>query len=117
MKIQFEFDKHRFTATFENSAAARELSKMLPLAITVEDYDRNEKIAYLPSKLPDDGSARFKNERPGDICYYAPWGNLVLYYADYNYSNGLIRLGRLDDGIEPLFTRGKFPLHIQLLSK
>ena len=117
MKIQFEFNKQRFTATLENSGATRELVKMLPLALSVEDYGHNEKIAYLPIKLPDDGSVRFKNEVPGDICYYAPWGNLVLYYAAYNYSSGLVRLGRLDGGIEPLLTKGKFPLHIQLLSK
>lgn len=54
---------------------------------------------------------------PGDICYYAAGGNLVFYYADYNYLNVLVRLGRLDCGIEPLLTKGKFPLHIQLLSK
>ena len=116
MKIQFEFNKQHFKATLENSVATRELVRMLPLAVSIEDYGHNEKISYLPSKLPDNGSVRFKNETPGDICYYAPWGNLVLYYADYKYSNGLVRLGRLNGGIEPLLTRGKFPLHIEFLS-
>ena len=114
MKIQIEFDKHLFTATLDNNASAQSLIKMLPLSLNVEDYSNNEKIAYLPSKLLDDGSVRFTNEKHGDICYYAPWGNLVFYYASYRYSKGLVRLGRLDGGIEPLLTRGTFPLHIQL---
>jgi hypothetical protein len=115
MKIQFEFDKHIFTATLENSPATLALIKMLPLSLTIEDYSNNEKIAYLPSKLSDDGSMKFSNESPGDLCYYAPWGNLVLYYASYRYSQGLVRLGRLDGSIEPLLTRGTFPLRIQSL--
>ncbi|RVG13858.1 hypothetical protein CN234_06035 [Sinorhizobium meliloti] len=51
-----------------------------------------------------------------DLCYYAPWGNLAFFYAGYRYSAGLIRLGRLDGGVEPLLTRGKFPLRIERLS-
>jgi len=27
-----------------------------------------------------------------------PWGNLALFYRDFTYSDGLIRLGRLDTG-------------------
>ena len=115
MKIQFEFDKHSFSATLENTPSSRSFIKMLPISLSIEDYAQNEKIAYLPSKLPEDGRVRFSNEKPGDVCYYAPWGNLVLYYASYRYSNGLVRLGRLDSGIEPLLTKGTFPLHIRAI--
>jgi hypothetical protein len=89
---------------------------MLPLDLTIDNYSTNEKIAYLPRKLSEESSGPFGNEAPGDLCYYAPWGNLAFFYAAYRYSNGLIRLGRLDGGIEPLLKRGKFDLHIELLS-
>ena len=115
MKIHIEFDKHSFTATLENNASSQSLIKILPLKLTVEDYAQNEKIAYLPGKLPEDGSAPFSDENPGDICYYAPWGNLVFYYASYRYSKGLVRLGRMDSGIVPLLTKGSFPLHIRII--
>ena len=52
-------------------------------------------------------------EAPGDLCYYAPWGNLALFHGPYRWSRGLYRLGRLDAGPEPLLTRGKFPLRIE----
>lgn len=113
MKTKIEFSNHTFTATLANNSSSQSLIKMLPLNLTVEDYEQNEKIAYLPSKLPEDGSVRFFDERPGDICYYAPWGNLVFYYASYRYSNGLVRLGRMDSGIEPLLTKGTFPMSIR----
>ena len=112
MKIECAFGNHKFTASLYGNASARDLASMLPLDLTIEDYANNEKIAHLPRKLTEEGSGPFGNEAPGDLCYYAPWGNLAFFYADYRYSRGLIRLGRLDDGFAPLLTRGKFPLRI-----
>jgi hypothetical protein len=116
MRIEIAFGDHVFMATLYDNPSTRDLLSMLPLDLTIEDYSNNEKIAYPPRKLTEEGSGPFGNEAPGDLCYYAPWGNLVFYYADYRYSRGVIRLGRLDGGIEPLLTRGKFPLHIKRLS-
>ena len=31
-----------------------------------------------------------------DIGYYAPSGDLVLYYGDVGYWNGIVRIGRLN---------------------
>ncbi|WP_020572906.1 cyclophilin-like fold protein [Rhizobium leguminosarum] len=115
MKVEFSFADFVFTATLEDNPSARDLAAMMPLDLTVDDYSTNEKIAYLPRKLTEQGRKPFANEAPGDLCYYAPWGNLVFYYGHYRYDSGLIRLGRLDDGFEPLLTRGKFPLKVRLL--
>lgn len=116
MQIRFRFHTHDFTATLEGNPSARDLLSMLPLSMTIEDYYTNEKIAYLPRKLTERGAAPFQGEAVGDLCYYAPWGNLVFYYDRYRYSPGLIRLGRLDGGIGPLQTRGKFPLVVDLIT-
>lgn len=116
MRIRCAFGGQSFTATLLDNPSARDFASMLPLEITIEDYATNEKIAYLPRKLSEAGDGPFANEQPGDLCYYAPWGNLAFFYAGYRYSSGLIRLGRLDDRIEPLLTKGKFPLRIELLS-
>lgn len=116
MKIRIAFASHDFTATLYDNPSARDFASMLPLDLTIDDYANNEKIAYLPRKLTEEGSGPFANEAPGDLCYYAPWGNLAFFYAGYRYSSGLIRLGRLDGGIEPLLTRGKFPLRIEHLT-
>jgi hypothetical protein len=116
MKMRVAFNGHDFTATLYDNPSARDLASMLPLDLTIDDYSNNEKIAYLPRKLTEEGSGPFSNEAPGDLCYYAPWGNLAFFYAGYHYSSGLIRLGRLDSGIGPLLTRGKFQLVIERLS-
>lgn len=36
----------------------------------------------------------------GDIAYYAPWGNLAIYYKDFAYSEGLVILGKIDGGTD-----------------
>ncbi len=111
MKVKFKFADHEFTADLYDNPSARDLASMLPLnALKIEDYSNNEKIAYLPRKLSEDEAERYGNEQPGDLCYYAPWGNLVFFYASYRYSRDLIRLGRLDGWKEALMTRGEFPL-------
>jgi hypothetical protein len=114
MQIRCTFDGQTFTATLYDNPSARDFASMLPLDISIEDYSTNEKIAYLPRKLTEDGSGPFSKETPGDLCYYAPWGNLAFFHAGYRYSSGLIRLGRLD-GVRPLLKRGKFPLRIESL--
>jgi hypothetical protein len=116
MKIRIAFNGRDFTATLDDTPSALDLASMLPLDLTIDDYSTNEKIAYLPRKLTEDGSGPFTNEAPGDLCYYVPWGNLAFFYAGYRYSKGLIRLGRLDGGIEPLLVRGEFPLRVELLA-
>jgi hypothetical protein len=116
MRIRIVFDGQDFTATLYDNPSARDLVSMLPLDLTITDYSTNEKIAYLPRKLTEEGSGPLTGEAPGDLCYYAPWGNLAFFHADYRYSRGLIRLGRLDAGIEPLLVRGEFLLRIELLS-
>ncbi|BBU63293.1 MFS transporter [Methylosinus sp. C49] len=115
MKLRCAFGEHVFIVSLDDNPTARDLASLTPLELTIENYADNEKIAYLPRKLTEEAAGPFSNEEPGDLCYYAPWGNLAFFHAGYHYSKGLIRLGRLDDGVAPLKTQGKFPLHIERL--
>lgn len=116
MRLRLAFADQDFTATLEDNPSARDLLSMLPLDLTIGDYSTNEKIAYLPRKLTEEGSGRFGGEAVGDLCYYAPWGNLAMFHGPYGWSRGLIRLGRLDQGAAPLRVRGEHPLRIEILS-
>jgi len=37
-----------------------------------------------------------------DIGYYAPGGNLVLYYGEVGYWNGIARIGRLEGDLSAI---------------
>ena len=115
MRIRLTFNGQSMIATLYDNPSARDLASLLPLDLTIDDYGSNEKIAYLPRKLTEEGSGPFDNERPGDLCYFKSWGNLAMFYADYRHP-GLIRLGRFDEGYEALHVRGEFPLRIEAVS-
>jgi hypothetical protein len=115
MRIRIEFNGASMTARLYDNPSARDLASMLPLDLMIDDYSNNEKTSYLPRKLTEEGAGPFGNEAPGDLAYYAPWGNLAFFYGSYRYSTGLIRLGRIDGDIAPLLARGKFDLHVELL--
>jgi hypothetical protein len=115
MRLRFVFADQDFTATLEDNPSARDLFSMLPLDLKISDYATNEMIAYLPRKLTEDGSGPFGNEAVGDLCYYAPWGNLAMFHGPYRWSRGLIRLGRLDKGAKPMPVRGEYPLRVEIL--
>jgi hypothetical protein len=100
MKIRIDVDGTSVTATLDETAAARDFVSLLPLTLTLEDYNRTEKISDLPKKLSTQGAPAGVEPSMGDIAYYAPWGNLAIFYKDFAYSRGLVNLGRIDSGIE-----------------
>ena len=112
LRVKFTFADTEMTATLHDSPSARDFASMLPLNLMIEDYSHNEKIVRLPRELTEEGSGPFDNERPGDLCYFKPWGNLALFYGDYKW-DGLIRLGRFGEGFDPLKVRGEFPVRIE----
>jgi hypothetical protein len=86
---------------FDNPTS-RDFITLLPLTITLEDYAGTEKINYLPKKLSTKEAPSGSDPSVGDFTYYSPWGNLAIYYKDFGYSNGLIKLGKIESGVEKL---------------
>lgn len=102
MKIQLTMGNIHLTATLVDTEVSREFFSMLPLTLTMEDYSKTEKISYLPRKLPVDTAPAGYDPSVGDITYYAPWGNMAIFYRDFGYAKGLVNLGQIDEGIEKL---------------
>ncbi|MFF5253857.1 cyclophilin-like fold protein [Streptomyces leeuwenhoekii] len=97
MRIALILDGHRAEATLNDSAAARDLATLLPLAVDLEDFHGTERIGYPPRKLDTTGAPDASDPKAGDLAYYTPWGNLALFYRDGDHSPSLIILGRLDN--------------------
>jgi len=114
VKIRLTIAGKSTTATLLDNATARDFLALLPLTLKLDDYASTEKIAYLPRKLSTLGA---QAPDAGHITYYAPWGNLAIFYRDFGYSAGLIRLGRFDAGIEALEVRGPLNVTIEAIGK
>jgi hypothetical protein len=90
------------TATLNNDQCAKDFIALLPLELALEDYAASEKIAGLPRALVTTGAPSSFTPRAGDICFYAPWGNLAIFYRDGDLSDGLVLLGRFDSGLDAI---------------
>jgi hypothetical protein len=95
VNIQITIEQ-KFDATLTDTAAARDLVAQLPVTLDIVDHGGLEKTGPLPGPLSLEGQPQGADPDPGDLGYYAPGNDLVLYYGDQSYSPGIVILGRLD---------------------
>ena len=106
MKIRLIFNGTILTATMYDNPTARDFIKLLPLTLKLDDYAGTEKISQLPKKLSIKDAPSGSDPSIGDITYYSPWGNLAIFYRDFSYASGLIKLGKIDSDVK-LFEKWK----------
>lgn len=103
MDIRVTLDGRRVDATLNDSPAARDFAELLPLTLALQDFHGTERVADLPRKLETSGAPEPVAARAGDIAYYAPWGNLALFYRDGPAASAdLLLLGHLDVSADQL---------------
>ena len=93
--IRITVDHQVLTAQLADNPTAEDLAAQLPLTLDIRDFNRLEKVAELPRPLTMEGVPAGDDPEINDIGYYAPSGDLVLYYGDVGYFNGIVRIGRL----------------------
>jgi hypothetical protein len=93
----------RLAGRLDDNATARALAGRLPLTLAVRDHNGVEKTAPLPGPLATDGAPAGHDPASGDIGYYAPGGDFVLYYDDdAPYFSGIVRIGEFQGDMEAL---------------
>ena len=113
-RIRLVFDGGEAVVVLDDHPACRDLLSLLPVTLTFEDYNRTEKISYLPRKLDTRTSPDSCDPSEGSFTYYAPWGNLAVFYRDFRHSEGLVPLGHMEAGLEA-FSRmnGEFSVRME----
>lgn len=112
-EIYMTIDGIKIPVTIEESIASTDFLSLLPLSLTLDDYNEIEKVVDLPKRLSIEGLPGGYAPSAGDIAYYAPWGNLAVFYRDFAYAQGLVRLGRIDSGVEILERQGSLRVRIE----
>ena len=115
-KIKLTFEGNEIYALINNSKAGDDFLSLLPLSVKAEDFNSTEKIFYLSKKLNTQNEPDGITPKAGDITYYAPWGNIAIFYKDFRYSNNLIYLGRFENvsDVEKLSNmKGNFDIRIE----
>lgn len=78
-----------------NSPTCQALLDQLPLTLDFEDLNGVEKVGHLEDELAQDEAPEGDDPVVGDLGYYAPEGNVVLYYGDVGYWDGIVRIGTI----------------------
>ncbi|WP_240642109.1 cyclophilin-like fold protein [Microbacterium sulfonylureivorans] len=78
----------------EDNPTVRDLLSLLPMEVSIEEFNGREKIAYPARQLETAGSPGSDPEN-GDLIYFSPWGNLGFYCnADgIGFSDDTIHIG------------------------
>ena len=92
--IRITVDDQVITAQLADNPTAEDLAAQLPLTLNIRDFNRLEKVAKLPRPLTVEGVPAGDDPEINDLGYYAPSGDLVFYYGDVGYFDGIVRIGR-----------------------
>ena len=111
MTITLTIDDKILTAKIEDSPIGRDFLSLLPITLTLNDYASTEKVSNLPKRLNIEQADGF-TPAIGDIAYYAPWGNLAIFYKNFSPSKGLVKIGSIEGPIDALLNADPFEVRI-----
>lgn len=95
MNLIITIRNKEFTATLNDSEATQEFVKLLPMEVSMNEHNGNEKYYNLPKSIP--GKA-FNPGRiaTGDLMIWSS-STFVLFYDNFSPSYSYIRLGKIDN--------------------
>lgn len=101
-RIKLNFNNEEVIVKLYDNSTSRDFLTLLPLTTTLEDFAGAEKIGMISKRLSTEDSPTGSDPSVGDFAYYSPWGNITMYYKDAGYANGVIKLGKIESGVEKL---------------
>ncbi|HIT33846.1 MAG TPA: hypothetical protein IAC31_04355 [Candidatus Faecousia intestinigallinarum] len=98
MRISVKSEDYEVIYELNDSLAASQLYAQLPLTVEVEPFSNNEMTFYPEALSVED--APLSDGEPGSLSYYAPWGDVVMFYAPCTPNRSLYELGTVVSGEE-----------------
>lgn len=95
MKLKVTIGSKEFTATLNDSEAAKVFEEMLPMEVNMRDHGGFEKTISLSKSLPG-RSSNPGRINVGDIMVWSG-SSLVLFYTAHNTSYSYVELGKIDN--------------------
>lgn len=95
--ITIQIGEKTFNASLMNNGTTQALLTQLPMTVTMNEMNGNEKYDYLPNALPT-ASRSIGNIHSGDIMLYGS-DCLVLFYEDFRTSYRYTQLGAISDTV------------------
>lgn len=117
MKLKVTIENKEFTAMLNDSEAAKQLVKLLPMEVTMNEHNGNEKYYNLPESMPG-RAGNPGNVQAGDLMIWSA-STLVLFYAGSRTSYSYIRIGKIDNtsGLREAVGRGSVKVKFNLIEQ
>lgn len=112
MKVNIIMNGANYTATLEDNETVKELINKLPLEITMDELNGNEKYYYMNTSLPTD-SKRVGKIKTGDIMLYGS-DCLVIFYEDFTTPYSYTKIGKIDNPDSLKDTIGKSSVKVTI---
>lgn len=93
--VEITVNGYTFTAVLYDNETAKAFKSMLPMTITMNELNRNEKYYYFDSSLPTDSTLP-GIIKEGDLMLYGS-SCLVLFYETFQSSYSYTKIGYIDD--------------------
>jgi hypothetical protein len=100
MQVKITSKGHRATFQLYNTRAAKEFYNQLPLHLDLTNFRKAQWMFYPPKKLKTDDTPLVSGAVNGTLAYYAPWGDVVMFYGRFGSASGLYELGEAVSGAE-----------------
>ena len=94
-KIYASLNNEKLEINLEENSTASALVKLLPLDITMNDLNKNEKYAYLDESLPTNTYSP-KHVEAGDVMLFGD-NCLVIFYESFDTSYSYSKIGHIDN--------------------
>ncbi len=94
-KVNIVIDNKEYILNLENNDSVLELVSMLPLSVTMNELNGNEKYVYLDKKITTN-EIRPKNITSGDVMLYGD-NCLVIFYKSFETSYSYTKIGHIDN--------------------
>ncbi len=112
MKVTIKVNNQNFSAILYDNEASKKLLEKLPLKLTMDELNENEKYCYLDTSLPTN-SAKVGKINKGDIMLYTS-NCLVLFYDSFETSYSYTKIGYIEDveGLKEALGSGNVQIEI-----
>ncbi|MBR3131183.1 hypothetical protein IKG31_01270 [Candidatus Saccharibacteria bacterium] len=94
-KIYININGQKLEVDLENNSTVSALTKMLPLELSMNDLNSNEKYAYLDNSLPTNTYSP-KHIEAGDVMLFGD-NCLVIFYESFDTNYDYSKIGHIDN--------------------
>ncbi|GCF94811.1 hypothetical protein NRIC_27020 [Enterococcus florum] len=94
-RLTITIGRQTFYATFAENMTAEAFKERLPMTVSMDELNGNEKYYYLPERYPSN-SERVGAINNGDLMLYGS-DCLVLFYKSFSTSFSYSRIAKIDD--------------------